>query len=153
MSLMRCHGTDHPVIRLQDEMNKIFHQFFSEPFTWGDSPLGLARKDWVSRLNVEETDQEYIIQAEVPGIDLKDVEVQLQGNKLTIKGEKKSEEEKKDRRVHIMEWSYGSFQRSLVLPEDADLEHIKATSNHGVLEISVAKKAKEQPRVIKVETK
>lgn len=149
MSLIRRNDPEHPVIRLQDEMNSLFRQFFRDPFLGDNFPI-LSNRDLTPRINVEETATEYIIQAEVPGIDPKDVEVQLHGNTLTIMGQKKEQEERAERHMHIREHRYGTFQRSMVLPDAANMENIKATSKHGVLTLTVPKKEEKQPKRIQI---
>ena len=87
------------------------------------------------------TDKEYSITVEVPGVNEEDVKVEISDNTMSIHGEKKQEKEKKDKNFYKVERSYGSFQRVLSLPEDADHDDIKATFNKGVLTIKVPRKA------------
>ena len=91
------------------------------------------------RVDVSETDTELKIEAELPGIDEKDVEVVLSDGRLTIKGEKKQEKEEKKKDYHMVERSYGSFARSIVLPFEADPDKVKATFAKGVLTVTVPK--------------
>ncbi len=93
------------------------------------------------RLDVTETDSEYVIEAELPGVDAKDVEVDLDGDVLTIKGEKKSEHEDKAEGYHVVERSYGMFERSVALPFAADADAIVASFDKGVLRITAPKPA------------
>ncbi|MDD4587927.1 MAG: Hsp20/alpha crystallin family protein [Heliobacteriaceae bacterium] len=145
MALIRRNDPEHPLYRLQDEMNNLFNQFVEPLF--GDNLTG---RSWNPRINVEETPNEYIVQAELPGIDPKDVAVELHGNTLTIRGERKVEEKKEDRHRHVRELNYGSFQRSMVLPEAANTEQITAGSRHGVLTITVPKKEEKLPKRINI---
>jgi HSP20 family protein len=100
------------------------------------------------RVDVSETDTELKIEAELPGIDEKDVEVVLSDGRLTIKGEKKQEKEEKKKDYHLLERSYGSFARSIALPFEADPDQVKASFAKGVLTVTVPKppevKAKEK---------
>lgn len=92
-------------------------------------------------LDIAETDDEYTITVEVPGVDEKDLRLELADDTLTISGEKKLEKEEKEKNYYRMERSYGSFQRLLSLPEDADQDSIEASFKNGVLTIRLARKA------------
>ena len=100
------------------------------------------------RIDVSETDAELKIEAELPGVDEKDLEVVLSDGRLTIKGEKKAEKEEKKKDYHLVERSYGSFARSIGLPFEADPGQVKASFAKGVLTVTVPKppevKAKEK---------
>lgn len=106
--------------------------FFSNSLT-----KGLLRPT----LDVGVNDKEYSIKVEIPGVDQKDVKLEVSGNTLVIKGEKKQEKEDKQKDYYRMERSYGSFQRMLSLPEDADQDSIKASFKNGILTITMARKA------------
>jgi HSP20 family protein len=92
-------------------------------------------------VNVSESEKHYSISVDLPGMDAKDIDVELMGNQLTISGERKWEEEKKDKEYHRVESQYGSFSRSLTLPDNLrfDRESIEATFQKGLLEIKVPK--------------
>lgn len=92
-------------------------------------------------LDVSETDDEYTITVEVPGVEEKDLRLELADDTLTIAGEKKLEKEEKKKNYYRMERSYGSFQRQLSLPDDADQDSIEASFKNGVLTIRLARKA------------
>ena len=89
---------------------------------------------------VSETDDEFRIKAELPGMDEKDVEVSLEGDLLTVRGEKKREREEKRRSYHLSEVSYGEFSRAMRLPEGVDAERAKAQFKRGVLTLTIPKK-------------
>ncbi len=103
-------------------------------------------------INVSETDDAIEVSAELPGIDEKDVEVELADNVLTIKGEKKSETEEKKKNYHLIERSYGSFQRTVPLPYEVDPDKITAKFAKGVLSVTMPKppQAKEKVKKVKV---
>jgi HSP20 family protein len=131
----------HPLMRLHREMDRLFADAFrdfdarSEVFT----PLtasGLLKP----RVDIGATDKEYTITVEVPGVDEKDVKVEIADNVLTIRGEKKQEKEEKKKDYYRVERSYGSFQRLLSLPGDADQEKVKAKFRKGVLTITMPRK-------------
>jgi HSP20 family protein len=92
------------------------------------------------------------VKAEVPGIDAKDINISVTGEVLTIKGEKKSEREEKEENYHLVERSYGSFSRSLVLPAAVDLDKIEAKYDKGVLTVTCPKKEEVKPKAIEIKT-
>lgn len=93
------------------------------------------------KVDISATDTEYTVSAELPGISDSDIKVDLRNGALIISGEKKIEKEDKDKGFYRMERSYGSFQRVLAVPEDADVDNIKATHKDGVLKVSIPRKA------------
>ena len=103
-------------------------------------------------IDVSETDSELQIDADLPGVDEKDVDVAITDNVLTIKGEKKAEKEEKKKDFHLVERSYGSFSRSLVLPFAVDPSKANATFKNGVLSISLPKppESKEKSKKIAI---
>jgi HSP20 family protein len=136
----------NPFSSLQREIDRVFADF-----TRGWPAL---RAFEVSpQFDVTERDKEIAITAELPGLEEKDVKVELVDNVLTISGEKKAEKEEKDEKRHIVERSYGSFSRSLELPEGVKPEHIKASMAKGVLTVTVPKPAVAQPEAKKIEVK
>jgi HSP20 family molecular chaperone IbpA len=98
------------------------------------------------RLDMTETDQAYIIKADLPGMKKENVSIQMQDDMLMIEGERKSEREEMRQNVHLMERSFGKFSRSLRLPVDANMEQVQATMDHGVLELKVSKLASQPGR-------
>ncbi len=141
-----------------------FHREFDRIFDQAFRGIGLA-KPWLDgvlwprmadgmlkpTLDLSATDKEYTIAIEIPGVDEKDVKLEIADNTLTIRGEKKQEKEEKDKNFYRVERSYGSFQRVLSLPEDADQEAVKATFKRGILTISMPRKAMPQAGVRKIE--
>jgi HSP20 family protein len=92
-------------------------------------------------MNVSESENHYLVSLELPGMDVKDINIELMGNQLQISGERKWEEEKKGKEFHRVESQYGSFTRSLTLPDNArtDRESVEATFQKGILEIRIPK--------------
>ena len=133
-----------PFTSLRRDMERVFEDF-SRDFGW--EPLAGVRGQG-PQIDVSETETEVKIEAELPGVDEKDVEVVLSDGRLTIKGEKKQETEEKKKDFHMIERSFGSFARSIGLPFDADPEKVKAKFAKGVLTVTVPKppevKAKEK---------
>ncbi len=133
-----------PVFRsLQEEVNKLFedfrHGFHFAPtnmFDSVDTMAGIATK-----VDVKDTEKEVVITAELPGVDLKDIEVTLKNDGIAISGEKNVEKEEKDKGYYRMERSYGSFYRLLPLPCAVDREAVSATYKDGVLKVTMPKTA------------
>ena len=125
-----------PFGSLRRDMEGLFENF-SRDFGWG--PPAAAGVGMAPRVDVSETESEIKIEAELPGVDEKDVEVVLSDGRLTIKGEKKQEKEEKKKDYHMVERSYGSFARSIALPFEADPNQVKASFAKGVLTVTVPK--------------
>ncbi|MEJ2213161.1 MAG: Hsp20/alpha crystallin family protein [Gammaproteobacteria bacterium] len=109
-----------------------------------------ATSDWVPAVDIKETEDSFVIIADIPGVKPEDIEVQMDNGVLTIKGEKQTENKEEHDDFKRVERSYGSFYRRFSLPDTADSESVSAKSDHGVLEITVAKQEKTQPRKIAV---
>lgn len=125
---------------LQQEMDRVFEQFFrgGMPAVFGgDSAVGF----FAPALNIAEDDRSYRVELELPGLEAKDVNIELDDGVLVVRGEKKFEREERKERYHRIERSFGQFQRMLDLPEDADAEKITANFKNGVLTLTVPKRA------------
>lgn len=118
---------------LRGEMDRLFDRFFEPKWTGVD-----AMAEW-PRLDVSETDVAVVVKAEVPGVEAKEIQVTLQDQVLTIKGEKRQEKEHKDEQFHRVERSYGSFARVLGLPAAVDGEKVTAEFKDGLLTITLPK--------------
>jgi HSP20 family protein len=104
-------------------------------------------------VNVEETENEYLISAELPGMEKKDIHISLENNMLAISGEKKSESKSDEKNYHRLERTYGKFYRSFELPHSIDRENIDASYKNGVLNISLPKAEEAKPKQIEVKVK
>jgi HSP20 family protein len=113
-------------------------------------PWDPFRAKLMTAFDVKDTPEAFVFQADVPGLQEKDIEVQLQGNRLTIRGKRESEREQPGHTYYAYERSFGSFARSFTLPESADADKCNATLGDGVLTVTVPKKAAEQPKTIAV---
>jgi len=133
---------------LQEQVNQIFRDVFPEMDSLEQSllaPMSLAPKT-----DIYEEDDRVILEMEAPGIREEDINLTVEGNTLTISGERKQKEERKQGRYQRVERTYGSFSRSFTLPATVDPNSIEARYEHGVLHISMSKKAEARPRQIKV---
>ncbi len=115
-----------------------------------DEDSTVATSDWVPAVDIAENDEHFLIEADVPGVDPKDIEVSMDNGVLSIKGERKSEVKEEKEGYTRVERSHGSFYRRFSLPESADPENISAKSNKGVLQITVGKKEIAKPKKISV---
>jgi HSP20 family protein len=139
---------DHPFFSLQREIDRLFDDFTRGFPSFGT--LGDSVNKMLPTMDVSETDKEIEITAELPGLEEKDVQVNLADNVLTIRGEKKAEKEETEKDYRLLERSYGSFERSLELPENVDAGAIKATIDKGVLKVVVPKPAPAQVKKVEV---
>jgi len=129
----------------QREMNRLFDDFFDEaPVVAGENPSEWVPAAFVPRVDVSETDKEVRVSAELPGMDEKDITVELQDNLLTLRGEKKTEQEEKGENWFRREQACGSFQRSVQLPAGVDASRASAQFRKGVLVVTAPKREEEQ---------
>jgi HSP20 family protein len=112
---------------------------------------GVKTRPWAPAVDILETENELVLKADVPGVELKDIDIQIENGTLTVKGERKFEKEATNKGFHRMERSYGSFVRIFTVPETVDAEHVKAAYEAGVLTITLPKKEVAKPRSIKVQ--
>jgi HSP20 family protein len=131
---------------VQSEMNRLFNSFFDTP-----TPAnGKALRRWIPAMDLVETDGQFVLTADLPGVSESDVNIEVKDNVLTISGERKSEHEDRKAGYYRVERSYGSFRRALTLPEGIDPESVTATFANGVLEVTVPKPVAQQPRKVQI---
>lgn len=134
---------ENPFVDFHRQMNRLFEDFFSDFERPGFSlafPSAFGRWDAAApRVDVAETDTEVTVSADLPGLDEKDVQVTLDDDVLTIRGTRKDEREEKKQNYHLVERSYGEFQRSIPLPSGLDAERVKAVFKKGVLTVTLPK--------------
>lgn len=134
--------------RLRDEMDRIFEswpRFFGR--TFGEEGL---RGAWMPAVDIREGKDAIVVTAELPGIDAEDVDVSVQENVLTIRGERRREETREDETLHRVEREYGVFERSFSLPRSADPNKIQANYRDGVLSLTVPKREEAKPKTLKI---
>ncbi len=131
---------------IQNEMNRLFSGFFDAP-TPGQ--IGAYRR-WIPAMDLVESDGEFVLRADLPGLSEEDVNIEVDDNVLTISGERKSEHEDRKEGFYRVERSYGSFRRSLTLPEGVEPEAVKASFDRGVLEVRVPKPEERKPRKVSI---
>ena len=117
----------------------------------GEENSAIATSDWIPAVDIKETKDAFVLHADVPGVDPKDIEVHMENGILTIKGERESEKKEEKEGYKRVERQYGSFYRRFSLPDTADADKIAAKCKNGVVEITIPKKEAVQPRKISVE--
>lgn len=133
-----------------DEMSRLFERNWGAPML-ADDESSAATVGWQPAVDVKEEDKQFVITADIPGVDPEDIEVHMENGMLTIQGERETKEEKKeDKGFSRVERSYGKFYRRFSLPDTADAESISAKGKHGVLEIQIPKRSASTARKIQV---
>jgi HSP20 family protein len=137
------------VLSFQQEMNRIFHEF-----THGGNgdETSLGTRTWMPLMDLYETDEGFVLKAELPGIQKDDLHIDVHDRTLTIRGERKAETEIPEDRYHRRERSYGSFQRVLTLPTPIDADKVQAHVHDGVLELRLPKHETAKPKRIAVQS-
>ena len=138
------------VTSLQEQVNQIFRNVFPEVDSLEQSLLAPA--SIAPKADIYEEDDRIVLEMEAPGLKQEDINLTVEGNTLTISGERKQNEERKKGRYQRVERYFGSFSRTFTLPATVDLNSIEASYEHGVLHISMTKKAEAKPRQIKVDS-
>ena len=131
---------------LQSEMNRLFNTFFDVPPGNGG---GGARR-WVPAMDLVETEEHFVLRADLPGLTENDVAIELEDNVLTLSGERKSEHEERKEGYYRVERASGTFARSLTLPEGIDPDRVEASFENGVLEVRVPKPEERKPRRVSI---
>jgi len=121
----------------QDSVNRLF----AEPN---------SHRPWVPAVDIQETENELVVKADVPDMEMKDIDVRMENGTLTLRGERKFESQKTEGGWHRLERSYGTFERAFTLPETVNPEGVKADYKNGVLTVTLPKKEVAKPRQIKV---
>jgi HSP20 family protein len=135
---------------LQNEMNRLFNTFFDTPTT-GNGGNGTTLRRWIPPMDLVETDEHFVLKADLPGLDEGDVNIEVEDNVLTVSGERKAEHEDKREGYVRVERAYGSFRRSLTLPEGIDAEAVTASFEKGVLEVRIPKPEQRKPRKVAIQ--
>jgi HSP20 family protein len=151
-SVVRRRNAD-PFQELQCEMNRMFEDFFLDFPSFSGLDVRGGGLGFSPAVDISETDKELKVSVELPGMDEKDITVELDNSTLTVRGEKSEVREDKDNKWHVREQSYGSFQRVIPLPVNADSENAKAKFKKGVLSIRIPKLEDDQHqrKTVKIE--
>ena len=130
---------------LQNEMNRLFNNVFDAPAGNG----GTMRR-WMPAMDLVETDDHFVLRADLPGLSEDDIKIELEDGTLTVSGDRKAEHESKNEGYYRVERAFGSFSRSLTLPQGVDPEAVTASFDRGVLEVRVRKPEQRKPRRIEI---
>lgn len=141
---MRALTSFRGVNTLQDQINRLFNEAFER----GGEESNLTT--WAPAVDISETEQELVVQADLPGIDIKDLDIRVENNVLTIRGERKFEKKVNEENYLRVERAYGSFSRSFSLANTVSPEGIKADYQNGVLTLNIPKREEAKPKQIKV---
>jgi HSP20 family protein len=131
------------LVTMRDDMDRLFDVFFGTQSQTIDDP-------WRPSIDIEESNGNLMVRAEIPGMDKKDIKVVVKDDVLTISGERKRENETKDKTFHRIERSYGQFRRMIRLPAEVDADMVKATYKDGVLNVTLPKPESMKPKHIDV---
>jgi len=134
---------------MQDRMNRM-NRLFRESYSPETPEEALTTTSFAPPVDIYEDEHNITLKLEVPGIDEKDIDVRVEGNTLTVHGERKIEKEEKEENFRRVERQYGSFTRSFTLPSSVDTGQVSANYEKGLLKIKLAKKAEAKPKQIKV---
>ncbi|HHW4684813.1 MAG TPA: Hsp20/alpha crystallin family protein [Xylella sp.] len=136
-------------VALQNEIRQVFDRFFEHNGDTDESAVVTAQ--WVPRVDIKEEPNQFVLYADLPGIDPADIEVQMDKGILSIKGERKTEAAGETECFSRIERRHGSFHRRFALPDSADADGITAIGSHGVLKIRIPKRPAATPRRIQVD--
>jgi HSP20 family protein len=130
---------------LQSEMNRLFDGFFGNR-----APNGITSRRWIPAMDLVEGEDEFVLRADLPGLTEDDVEIEIKDSVLTISGERKAEEKREGEGYYRVERAFGSFSRSLTLPEGVAADQVTASFDNGVLEVRVPKPEERKPQRVQI---
>lgn len=140
-----------PFRELYELQDQLFRTFDTARRREAGGKEELALAAWTPAADIYEDEHAFTLKLELPEVEMKDVDIRVDGNQLTVRGERKLEREQARDGYHRIERSYGTFARTFTLPDAVDVDHIGAESKDGVLRLVLPKKAESKPRQIKVQ--
>lgn len=140
----------NPFRELDEVQNRLGSFFGGRLPRFGDGNGSLQLADWSPQVDITEDDKEYLIKADLPEMKKNEIKVNVENGVLSVSGERKTEKEEKNKKFHRIERSYGTFQRSFALPEDADGTKVAAEFKEGVLRVHLPKNPVAKPKAIEV---
>jgi HSP20 family protein len=126
------------------DISRVFDAFF------GGRPANGVAPRWMPAMDLAETDEHLVLRADLPGLEEKDVSIEIKDDVLTVSGERKAEQEERKDGYHRVERAYGRFSRSLALPQGVDPDQVKAGFDRGVLEVRIPKPAERKPHRVQI---
>lgn len=139
----------NPIRELEEISNRLNTMFGREGGEQATSRLAVS--DWSPTVDIEETENEFLVTAELPGVEKKDIHLKVEDGRLVVQGERKTEKEEKEKRVHRIERCYGSFFRSFTLPREVDKKKISADFHDGLLKVHLPKSEEAGPTEQEIE--
>jgi HSP20 family protein len=134
-----------------DELENRLGTFFRRGFPrWTDKAETLELPEWSPQVDISEDEKEYLVKADLPEMKKEDIKVTFENGLLSISGERKTEKEEKKKTYHRIERSYGKFERTFTMPEDADATKLAAEFKDGVLKVRMPKNPAEKPKPIQI---
>jgi HSP20 family protein len=133
---------------IQSEMNRLFNTFFEAPAQ--GSGTGATLRRWIPAMDLVETEDDFVLRADLPGLSENDVNIELEDSVLTISGERKAEHEERKEGYYRVERASGHFARSLTLPVGVDPNGVRASFDRGVLEVRIPKPEERKPRKVEI---
>ncbi len=149
MNLIRYEPTSFPMFREMEEMSERLNRLIGGRVRNGGKE-SLTVADWTPVVDIQESDNEYLIKAELPEVRKEDVKVTVENGVLTLQGERKQEKEEKGKKFHRIERSYGVFLRTFTVPLDAEETKVAADFKDGILRVHLPKAEKPRPKAIEV---
>jgi HSP20 family protein len=146
MALVRWEPT-RELDSLQSEMNRLFEGFFGTTGRAGD---GVRSRRWIPAMDLVETDDHLVLRADLPGMNEDDIDIEVKDNVLTVSGERKAEQEEKEEGYYRVERAFGSFSRSLTLPQGVSADQVSANFDNGVLEVRIPKPEERKPQRVQI---
>jgi HSP20 family protein len=144
-------GQLSPATGFRTEVDRLFNSFLRDAFDWSDQPLATVAA-WGPPMDVEETDKEVFVRAEIPGMKPDDLQISIHDNTLVIAGEKKESDERRDKGYVYQERRFGMFRREIPLPSAVDPDNVDAEYKDGVLQIKLHKSQEALPKRIPVKS-
>jgi HSP20 family protein len=136
---------------LQNEMNRLFNTVFDAPAAGDGAAVGGApARRWMPPMDLLETDDHFVLRADLPGMSEEDISIELEDTTLTISGQRRAEHQERGEGAYRVERAFGAFSRSLTLPQGVDAEAVEAGFDRGVLEVRVPKPEQRKPRRIAI---
>ena len=150
MNLIRYEPPTFPLFREMEELSDRLNRVFGGRVRANGDDQAVKLTDWMPPVDIQETETEYLIKAELPDVRKEDVKVTVENGVLTVRGERKQEKEEKGKKFHRIERSYGTFLRTFTVPSDAEENKVAADFKDGILRVHLPKTEKPRPKAIEV---
>jgi HSP20 family protein len=138
-----------PFRELEDISTRL-NRVFSQPPARDLPGTEMTMRDWTPAIDIQETDGEYLLKADLPEVKKEDVQIEIHDGMLSVRGERRQEKEEKGKKFHRIERAYGQFERRLALPSEIDTQKVAAEFTDGVLKVHLPKSAAAKPKTIEV---